>query len=478
MSGSLDTRQLLVSQTEVLSAGEAASLVTVLDPQTFADEFPASQEIVAVNRGLLEDGQALLFPDEHSEGSGLIAVVSDEVLADPLQFCALTQRLPKGALVRVEGQSVTQKMAIAWCLAQYEFKLGPRLEAKPRLLEGVARCLQLDSEADLDLAQAYAAAVWAGRDLINWPADSLGPEQLAERFKALAQEFDADIKVVANSELEQNFPAIYAVGRAATTSRQPRLIDLNWGNQGPQITLVGKGVCYDTGGLNLKPGAFMRNMKKDMGGAAHVLALAQLIMELGLPVRLRVLVGAVENAVSANSFRPGDVITTRKGSTVEIGNTDAEGRLVLADCLTRAQEDGTPDLLLNFATLTGAARVALGTDIPAVFSNDQALADAYVRFGRQEDQPLWSLPLHRGYAKRLKSEVADLGNIAEGERYGDAIMAALFLDHFVDAKTPWIHVDCFAWNNSSTPGHPKGVEIQALAASLELVKSRLLTLAR
>jgi len=241
------------------------------------------------------------------------------------------------------------------------------------------------------------------------------------------------------------------------------------------ITLVGKGVCYDTGGLNLKPGNFMRNMKKDMGGAAHVLGLAHLVMGLKLPLRLRVLVGAVENSVASNSFRPGDVIQTRAGKTVEIGKTDAEGRLVLADCLTLAQEGAaSSDLVMDFATLTGAARVALGTTMPAVFSNQQALADALVRHAQDVQDPLWSLPLYRPYAKRLKSPVADLGNIAEGERYGDAIMAALFLDAFVDSKTPWLHLDCFAWNNDTQPGRPKGGEAQGLLASLAMIQSRLI----
>ena len=303
----------------------------------------------------------------------------------------------------------------------------------------------------------------------------MGPVELAQAATDLAIMHGATCDVTIGQPIEDGFPAVQAVGQAAAAGREPRVIDMTWGTKGPLITLVGKGVCYDTGGLNLKPGNFMRNMKKDMGGAAHVLGLAHLVMSLKLPLRLRVLIGAVENSVASNSFRPGDVIQTRAGKTVEIGNTDAEGRLVLADCLTLAQEGAvSSDLVMDFATLTGAARVALGTAMPAVFSNQQALADALVRYGQDVQDPLWSLPLYRPYAKRLKSPVADLGNIAEGERYGDAIMAALFLDAFVDSKTPWLHLDCFAWNNDTQPGRPKGGEAQGLLASLAMIQSRLI----
>jgi len=417
--------------------------------------------LLTLNPALKDKVNALRLDDDQA----VFAFDAD----DPWTLAAAAASLPPGIYQPI-GLSLTARQVAGWALAPYSYKAycGSQPDATD------ARVLVVSDERLRAEAIAIANSIWLVRDLVNQPANLMGPAELAQTAVDLAALHGASCDVSLGQSIEDGFPAVQAVGQAAAAGREPRVIDINWGRKGPLITLVGKGVCYDTGGLNLKPGNFMRNMKKDMGGGAHVLGLAHLVMSLNLPLRLRVLIGAVENSVAANSFRPGDVIQTRAGKTVEIGNTDAEGRLVLADCLTLAQEGGdSSDLVMDFATLTGAARVALGTAMPAVFSNQQVIADALVRHGQEVQHPLWSLPLYRPYAKRLKSQVADLGNIAEGERYGDAIMAALFLDAFVDAKTPWLHIDCFAWNNDSQPGRPKGGEAQGLLASLALIQSRL-----
>jgi len=269
--------------------------------------------------------------------------------------------------------------------------------------------------------------------------------------------------------LTRKFPAIHVVGRAS--HREPRLLEMNWGDEShPLLVLCGKGVCFDTGGLNLKPGTGMALMKKDMGGAAHVLALARLIMQAQLPVRLMVLIPAVENSVSGNAYRPGDVIATRKGLSVEIGNTDAEGRVVLADALTYACEF-EPDLVIDFATLTGAARVALGTDLPPVFSNDISIANEITAAGELEEDPLWVMPLYQPYKQLLKSPVADLNNIGKTP-YGGCITAALFLEHFVTSETDWVHIDTWAWNQGTRPGRPVGGEAIGLRATFRYLKTR------
>ncbi|MDB5718835.1 MAG: leucyl aminopeptidase, partial [Sphingomonas bacterium] len=279
------------------------------------------------------------------------------------------------------------------------------------------------------------------------------------------------VRVTQGDALTQDYPMIAAVGRAAARHRAPRLIELEWGEPGnPRIAIVGKGVCFDSGGLDIKPSSGMLLMKKDMGGAAHALALAQLIMSARLPVSLHLLIPAVENAVSADAFRPGDVLRSREGLNVEIGNTDAEGRLVLADALTRAAEDD-PALILDFATLTGAARVALGPDLPALFSNDDRLAADLIEAGATVSDPLWRMPLWSGYADMLKSGIADINNAGEGGLAG-AITAALFLERFVPAATPWAHFDTFAWRPSAKPGRPKGGEALGLRAAWQMLRTR------
>ncbi|MGH6959389.1 MAG: leucyl aminopeptidase family protein, partial [Dongiaceae bacterium] len=320
-----------------------------------------------------------------------------------------------------------------------------------------------------EAVERTARAVFLVRDLVNTPAEDMGPAELAAAAEGVARAAGARLKVVVGDALlKANYPMVHAVGRAS--ARAPRLIDLRWGDRGPRIALVGKGVCFDSGGLDLKPSSNMLLMKKDMGGAAHVLALAQMIMATGLPVRLRVLVPAVENSVSGNAFRPLDVLRSRKGLTVEVGNTDAEGRLILADALAEACTE-KPDLLVDCATLTGAARVALGTDLPALFANDDATAEALLRHGQAEDDPLWRLPLHRPYRKQLDSKVADINNVSAGA-YGGAITAALFLAEFVEPAVPWVHIDMMAWNVSARPGRPEGGEAVALRALYALIAER------
>jgi leucyl aminopeptidase len=308
------------------------------------------------------------------------------------------------------------------------------------------------------------------RDLINIPPEDMGPPELASAARKLAKKHNARINVVTgNALLKQNYPTIHAVGRAA--SKAPRLIDMTWGRKdAPKVTLVGKGVCFDTGGLDLKSAAGMLRMKKDMGGSANVLGLAHMIMDAKLDVRLRVLIGAVENSVAGNAYRPSDVIRTRKGITVEVGNTDAEGRLVMCDALAEADREN-PALIADFATLTGAARVAVGTQIAAMFCNDDSLADDLYKAGEEGGDPNWRLPLFSAYRRLLKSDVADINNVSEGG-FAGAITAALFLKEFVSKKTPWVHFDIMAWNAVARPGRPVGGEAMGMRALYDVIEKR------
>ncbi len=324
--------------------------------------------------------------------------------------------------------------------------------------------------ANAGRVKRLAEATFLVRDLVNLPANDLGPAELETAAVAIAGRHGAKTRVVRGDELlKENYPAIHAVGRAS--ARAPRLVDLTWGDpKHPKVTLVGKGVCFDSGGLDLKPSSNMLLMKKDMGGAAHVLGLAHAVMDAKLAVRLRVLVAAVENSVSGDAFRPLDVLSSRKGLTIEVGNTDAEGRLILCDALADACDE-TPELLLDFATLTGAARVALGTDLPALFCNDDALAEQILDAGTEARDPLWRLPLWSDYDRYLDSKVADLSNTGS-TGFGGAITAALFLQRFVTGGTPWAHVDLMAWNSDSRAGRPKGGEAMALRAFYGMLERR------
>jgi len=348
-----------------------------------------------------------------------------------------------------------ERLALGWALGSYQFTRYKEPKRAP------AR-LALDPGCDAGRLQRQIDAVTLARDLINTPAEDLMPEHLAEATQALGREFGATVEQIVGEELlARNYPVIHAVGRAS--SHPPRLLDFRWGDPNrPKITLLGKGVCFDSGGLDLKPSSAMRLMKKDMGGAATALGLARLIMSAGLPVRLRVLVAAVENAVASNSLRPGDVICSRQGSTIEIHNTDAEGRLILCDALAEAGAE-RPDVMIDFATLTGAARVALGTEIPALFCNDEALAAGLLAAAEREQDPVWRLPLHQSYREMLDSKIADLANASESS-YAGAITAALFLKEFVPAGIPWAHFDLMAWNLKTQPGRPEGGEAMGLRA--------------
>ena len=352
-----------------------------------------------------------------------------------------------------------------WALSGYRFERY----RKPENGRPTARLATTDAEI-AERAGELATSVFLARDLVNTPANDMGPAELEAAIRGMAESFDAAVRVIEGEALlEANFPAIHTVGRAS--SRPPRLIDVTWGDaSAPKVTLVGKGVCFDTGGLDIKPSAGMRNMKKDMGGAALMTGLARTIMAAGLPVRLRLLVPAVENSISANAFRPGDVIQTRKGLSVEIGNTDAEGRLVLADALTEADRE-RPAVLIDAATLTGAARVALGTDLPALFSTDDALAGDILDAGNTVGEPLWRLPLHPPYRDLLKSSVADLSSTGT-KPMGGAITAALFLARFVEETKAYAHLDIFAWNDEARPGRPRGGEATGLRALFTMLERR------
>jgi len=354
---------------------------------------------------------------------------------------------------------------IGWGLGAYRFDFFKKdfLEPKPKAQLKV-------NEQQLETINAYVDAFTLVRDLVNTPANHMMPEDLSALTQELAQQHDAKFsEIVGDNLLAENYPAIHAVGRAS--DHPPRLIKLEWGNEkDPLIALVGKGVCFDTGGLDLKPSKFMRNMKKDMGGSAHVLGLAHLIMSHNLPVRIQVLVAAADNAISGDAFRPGDIIDTRAHKTVEIDNTDAEGRLVLCDALTLACESN-PDLILDFATLTGAARVAVGTEIPALFSNSDQLSHDIQIAAEGVGEIVWPLPLHKGYRHELDSPVADLVNSAPSV-YGGAITAALYLNEFVDEDKPWAHFDVMAWNTRERPGRPKGGEAMGLLVAFKFLQQR------
>ncbi|PPR20250.1 MAG: putative cytosol aminopeptidase [Alphaproteobacteria bacterium MarineAlpha10_Bin3] len=408
-------------------------------------------------------GAVLLLPGgKHGVAGALIGVTGDD---DIWSWSAASAKLPAGRyrLAREPKAATADKLVLGWGLAAYQF-------TRYRDSSFIHPKLVWPRKADRNAADAVLGATFLARDLINTPASDMGPAELAGAARKLAREFKAKFRVIVGDDLlKQNFPAIHAVGRAS--SRAPRLIDFTWGRaRDPKLTLVGKGVCFDTGGLDLKPASGMLRMKKDMGGAAIVLGLARMVMMAGMRVRLRVLIPAVENAVSSNAYRPLDVITTRKGIKIEIGNTDAEGRVVLSDALALAVEED-PDLVLDFATLTGAARVALGPSLPAMFTNQDKLAAAFARHGAATDDPVWRLPLWRPYRKLIESTVADIVNTGSMP-LGGAITAALFLEAFVEDAIDWAHFDIMAWNLSSMPGRPEGGEAMAMRAAFAVLAER------
>ena len=400
------------------------------------------------------------------DGDGWFAVggVADPEKLSSWCMAKLAEALPAGTYRRASGEPGAA--LFGWQAAQYRFtRYREEKDAEgPRIL--------LTREAGrIAPAEAEARATFLVQDLVNTPAEDMGPAELEAAAEALAKEHGAKVRVTRGDALEQEFPMVHAVGRAAGRSHAPRMIELEWGDaKAPRLAIVGKGVCFDSGGLDIKPSAGMLLMKKDLGGAAHALALAGLVMGAGLKVRLQLLVPAVENAVSGNAFRPGDVLRSRKGLSVEIGNTDAEGRLILGDALALASE-GKPELIIDFATLTGAARVALGPDLPALFTREDATAEALLAGGRDSDDPVWRLPLHEAYAEWLKSDIADTNN-AHANSFAGATVAALFLDKFVGEGVDWAHFDTFAWRPNAKPGRPKGGAALGLRASWAMLRQR------
>jgi leucyl aminopeptidase len=363
--------------------------------------------------------------------------------------------LPEGTY-RLADYDAADAM-LGWILGQYRYH---EYLSEPKLVG--PRVLLVREPARIPLAELQAAATALVRDLVNRPAGDCGPNALEAEARRIAKSHKADVTVTAGEALETGYPLIHAVGKAAAREHAPRLIELEWGDpRHPRIAIVGKGITFDTGGLDIKPASGMRLMKKDMGGAAHALALAELIMAAHLPVRLHMLVAAAENSIAGNAMRPGDIVKSRKGISVEIDNTDAEGRLVLADALTKAIQDEAA-LIIDFATLTGAARVALGPDLPAMFSNDESVANGILEAAKSASDPLWRMPLWAPYMEMLDSDIADTSN--SGGAFAGAVTAALFLQKFVPDDVPWVHLDTFAWRPTSKPGRPKGGEALGLRA--------------
>ncbi|ESY51936.1 MULTISPECIES: leucyl aminopeptidase family protein [unclassified Mesorhizobium] len=421
---------------------------------------PSTTAWAAANGFSGEAGRTLALPGDNGSLAGALFGVGDGEGA--LAVGMLARALPEGDWHFAAAPAEPELAAIALVLGGYVFtRYGKK--------SGKALRFALPPGADAGHVRRIADGVFLARDLVNTPTSDMGPDELEKAVRTLAATHKAEVSVIKGDDLlKQNFPMIHAVGRASVGA--PRLIDMVWGPEGaPKVTLVGKGVCFDTGGLDIKPSSGMLLMKKDMGGAANVLGLASMIMAAGLKIRLRVLIPAVENSIAGNAFRPGDVLTSRKGLTVEIGNTDAEGRLVLADALALA-DDEEPELLIDMATLTGAARVALGPDLPPFYTGDEALASELAAASVAVEDPLWRMPLWRPYDGRLASKIADINNVTT-DGFAGSVTAALFLKRFVERTTGWAHFDIFAWNPSDRPYGPAGGEAQGIRA-LERVISR------
>jgi len=406
-------------------------------------------------------------PDGSVSGAVLGLGALDSIGAlEPWHIAGAVDRLPGGPW-RIETPMPAEAAtaaALGWAHGSYRFE---RYRSKPKA--AASAVLVPPQLADMAYVRRMAAAIAMARDFINMPAADLSPERLADEALALARANGAQGHCITGDALREGYPAIHAVGQAAAVA--PRLVDFTWGDPAaPKVTLVGKGVCFDTGGLDIKPPAGMLLMKKDMGGAACVLALARMVMESSLPVRLRVLVPAVENSIAGNAYRPGDVLRTRKGITVEVGNTDAEGRLILCDALALADAE-RPDLLIDLATLTGAARIALGPELPAVFGTRDATLEALLRHGRRLADPLWPMPLWAGYDDEISSKLADINNVSSST-FAGAIIGGLFLKRFVTEAQDWLHVDLFGWNPKDRPGRPVGAEPQTVRALYALLVER------
>lgn len=447
--------------------GQPARTIHVVHPDQWQEwlkaQPPRVRTAIAAHKLTGKAGNRAVLPGEGPEDWAML-LVCDEAETSPFRIASLGEQLPEGTYRLASGEPGAAMLG--WVLAQYRFDRYRKDEAA----QG-PRVLLTGEPGRIEETLRLAAATFKVRDLVNTPASDMGPAELEAEVDALAKSHGATLTVTRGDALEQGYPMIHAVGMAAARGREPRLIELEWGNPDhPRLALVGKGVCFDTGGLDIKPSAGMRLMKKDMGGAAHAIALAGLVMAQRLPVRLHLLVAAVENSVAGNAFRPGDVLGTRKGLTVENTNTDAEGRLILGDALTKAVE-GKPGLILDFATLTGAARVALGPDLPALFANEDGLAAAMLDAGDGVTDPLWRLPLWDGYDEMLKSDIADMVNAPDGP-FAGPITAALFLRRFVPKDIAWAHLDLFAWRPAAKPGRPKGGDAMGLRATWAMLKGR------
>lgn len=435
--------------------------IVALIPQEWdawlAKQTRATQQWLATLNFSVKPGCTAILPGSEGQLNQVILILNDA--DDFWSFGLLSCSLPPGHYhyVDINDEVFLHRAAMAWGLGAYEFTRY-KAATKPQVQ------LLIPPSANIRVLNAKVKAIYRVRDLINTPTEDMGPAELADTVVQLGKNFHALVKqIVGDDLLKANYPAIHAVGRASP--REPRLIDLTWGDKHhPKVTLVGKGVCFDSGGLNLKSGSGMTLMKKDMGGAANAIGLAEMIMLLKLPVRLRLLIPAAENLVAGNAYKPGDVIKMRNGLSVEVSNTDAEGRLILADALNEADSEN-PDLLIDFSTLTGAARVAVGTEIAAFFTSKEDLASALLTNSEEAQDPLWRLPLYKPYQKLLESKIADLNNSATSS-FAGAITAALFLANFIKAETQWVHIDFNAYNVASRPGRPEGGEAMAIFSLL------------
>ena len=450
--------------------GGPAHVVHLVDKNSFGDwlkrQSAARRHLLEASRFEGKTGfQFAILPATQGNEWEVVSTVANVDQLSPWCLARLAEALPEGTYRMAEGDP--GPAMLGWLLGQHRFTAYKSSNEDKR----GSRILLTKEAADIERTVSIAQATALVRDLVDTPAADLGPAELEAVAQELAKKFSAKLEVTSGDTLQQQFPMIAAVGQGATRERAPRLIELRWGKEAaPRIAIVGKGVCFDSGGLDIKSASGMRLMKKDMGGAAHALALARLVMEQRLPVRLHLLVPAVENSISAGAFRPGDVLDSRKGLKVEIDNTDAEGRLVLGDALAKAGEE-KPELILDFATLTGAARIALGPDLPALFANDDELAADLEAASRRVTDPVWRMPLWDGYDEMLKSDLADLSNAADSPMAG-SVTAALFLRRFVPEGTPWGHFDTFAWRPSSKPGRPKGGDALGLRTAFAMLEAR------
>ena len=457
-----------LSHLVVADKGQPAHSIHLVDKAGYDNWFKAQpgriRAVLEAQKFQPNPFEKAIIPGESGDDWSVVNAVANVGSLSNWCLARLAEALPAGTY-RIEGHDVGGA-ALGWMLGQYKFTRYKK-EDKPT----GPRILVTGEPGRIAEAVAAAEATYLVRDLVNTPAADMGPAELATAAEQLAQEHDAKIHITKGDALSEGYPMVYAVGKAADKARAPRLVEIHWGNpKHPHLALVGKGVCFDSGGLDIKPAAGMALMKKDMGGAAHVLGLAHIIMAMKLPVRLHLVIGAVENAISGNAMRPGDILTSRKGLTVEVNNTDAEGRLVLGDAITKACEE-KPELLLDFATLTGAARVALGPDLPPVFANTEGHGEAMMASGKRCDDPVWHMPLWAGYDEMLKTDIADLDNAPTGG-FAGAITAALFLKRFVEDGVEWMHFDTFAWRPAPKPGRPKGGDALGMRAAWSYLKDR------